>query len=59
MEQHLSKEVWVDGNEAGNELRFGIESMMATTVLLTSLTAASEQQTLLICSVGLRQLRWY
>jgi len=31
MEQHLSKEVWVDGNEAGNELRFhGIESMMAT-----------------------------
>lgn len=31
MEQHLSKEVWVDGNESGNELRFhGIESMMAT-----------------------------
>tara|TARA_B100000073_G_scaffold277312_2_gene237556 strand:- start:387 stop:1502 length:1116 start_codon:yes stop_codon:yes gene_type:complete len=30
MEQHLAKEVWVDGNEAGNELRFhGIESMMA------------------------------
>lgn len=31
MEQHLGKEVWVDGNAAGNELRFhGIESMMAT-----------------------------
>ena len=31
MEQHLSKEVWCDGDEAGNELRFhGIESMMAT-----------------------------
>jgi hypothetical protein len=30
MEQHLSKEVWTDGNLAGNELRFhGIESMMA------------------------------
>lgn len=30
MEQHLSKEVWNDGNLAGNELRFhGIESMMA------------------------------
>lgn len=30
MEQHLSKEVWVDGNAAGNELRFhGLESMMA------------------------------
>lgn len=30
MEQHLSTEVWVDGNAAGNELRFhGIESMMA------------------------------
>ena len=29
MEQHLGKEVWVDGNLAGNELRFhGIESMM-------------------------------
>lgn len=29
MEQHLSKEVWNDGNLAGNELRFhGIESMM-------------------------------
>lgn len=29
MEQHLSKEVWIDGNLAGNELRFhGIESMM-------------------------------
>lgn len=31
MEQHLSKEVWCDGDAAGNELRFhGIESMMAT-----------------------------
>jgi len=31
MEQHLAKEVWIDGNKAGNELRFhGIESMMAT-----------------------------
>ena len=30
MEQHLAKEVWIDGNAAGNELRFhGIESMMA------------------------------
>lgn len=30
MEQALSKEVWVDGNLAGNELRWhGIESMMA------------------------------
>jgi hypothetical protein len=30
MEQHLSKEVWIDGGKAGNELRFhGIESMMA------------------------------
>jgi hypothetical protein len=30
MEQHLAKEVWIDGNRAGNELRFhGIESMMA------------------------------
>jgi len=30
MEQHLAKEVWIDGNKAGNELRFhGIESMMA------------------------------
>lgn len=29
MEQHLGKEVWIDGNAAGNELRFhGIESMM-------------------------------
>jgi len=29
MEQHLAQEVWVDGNKAGNELRFhGIESMM-------------------------------
>jgi hypothetical protein len=27
MEQHLAKEVWIDGNKAGNELRFhGIES---------------------------------
>jgi len=30
MEQHLAKEVWIDGGKAGNELRFhGIESMMA------------------------------
>ena len=30
MEQHLAKEVWTDGNAAGNELRFhGLESMMA------------------------------
>ena len=30
MEQHLAKEIWIDGNKAGNELRFhGIESMMA------------------------------
>lgn len=30
MEEHLATEVWVDGNAAGNELRFhGIESMMA------------------------------
>jgi len=30
MEQHLAKEVWIDGTLAGNELRFhGIESMMA------------------------------
>jgi len=29
MEQHLAKEVWIDGNRAGNELRFhGIESFM-------------------------------
>lgn len=39
MEQHLSKEVWVDGNEAGNELRFhGIESMMATDGTVNSST---------------------
>ena len=31
MEQHLSKEVWCDGDASGNELRFhGVESMMAT-----------------------------
>jgi hypothetical protein len=30
MQEHLSKEVWIDGNRAGNELRFhGIESMMS------------------------------
>jgi hypothetical protein len=30
MEQHLAKEVWIDGNKAGNELRFhGIESFTA------------------------------
>lgn len=30
MEQHLAKEVWIDGNKAGNELRFhGIESFCA------------------------------
>jgi hypothetical protein len=29
MEQHLAKEVWIDGTRAGNELRFhGIESFM-------------------------------
>ena len=41
MEQHLSKEVWVDGNESGNELRFhGIESMMATDGTVNSTTGA-------------------
>lgn len=30
MEQYLSKEIWIDGNATGNELRFhGIESFMA------------------------------
>lgn len=43
MEQYLSREVWIDGNASGNELRFhGIESFMGINGTINISTGAQE-----------------